>query len=141
MSLSESLPHLNAILNAIAACCLTAGYYFVRRRELDRHRACMISAAIVSGLFLISYIAHRFNAPIFEFRGQGWIRPVYYTLLISHVTLSIAIVPLVALTLWRAIKGRFEMHRKVARWAWPAWMYVSITGIIVYLMLYQVYPA
>lgn len=141
MPLTEVLPHLNAALNAVAACFLAAGYYFVRRRDFDRHRVCMISAATVSGLFLVSYVAHRFNAPIFEFLGQGWIRPVYYALLISHVTLSVAIVPLVALTLWRALKGRFEMHRKVARWAWPAWMYVSITGILVYLMLYQIYTA
>ncbi len=141
MALTEALPHLNAVLNAVAACFLAAGYYFVRRREFDRHRTCMLSAAVISGIFLVSYVAHRLNAPIFEFRGHGWIRPVYYTLLISHVTLSVAIVPLVAMTLWRALKGRFEMHRRIARWAWPAWMYVSITGIIVYLMLYQVYPA
>jgi putative membrane protein len=127
MHLTEILPHVNAALNAIAAIFLSAGYYFVRQRDFARHRACMVTAAAVSAVFLIP--------------GQGPVRYFYYTLLISHVTLSVAIVPLVALTLWRALKGRFELHRKVARWAWPAWMYVSITGILVYVMLYQVYKA
>lgn len=141
MSLTEALPHLNATLNATAAILLLGGYYFIRHGRIERHRACMIAAAIVSALFLVSYLTHRFYAPILQFRGPASLAIPYYTLLISHVTLSVAIVPLVALTLWRALKGRFLMHRRVARWAWPAWMYVSITGIAVYIVLYQVYPA
>jgi len=140
MSLIEALPHLNAILNATAAIFLSLGYYFIRSGQIERHRASMVTAAAVSAVFLVSYLAHRANAPILVFNGPDSLSIPYYTLLISHVALSIAIVPLVALTLWRAFKGRFELHRKVARWAWPAWMYVSITGIAVYWILYQVYP-
>lgn len=141
MSVTEVLPHVNAGLNALAAIFLIGGYYFIRNGRIDRHRFCMVIAAIVSALFLVSYLTHRFYAPILVFRGPSSLSIPYYTLLISHVTLSIAIVPLVALTLWRAAKGNFVMHRKVARWAWPAWMYVSVTGIFVYIVLYQVYPA
>jgi uncharacterized membrane protein YozB (DUF420 family) len=141
MSLIAALPHLNAILNATAAVFLTLGYYFIREGQIARHRACMVTAAAVSAVFLVSYLAHRANAPILVFNGPSALSIPYYTLLISHVFLSIAIVPLVALTLWRAFKGRFELHRKVARLAWPAWMYVSISGIAVYIVLYQVYPA
>lgn len=141
MSATEVLPHLNAILNTVAAVFLSAGYYFIRKGQIERHRACMIAAAIVSAVFLVSYLTHRLYAPILVFHGPSSLAVPYYSLLISHVTLSIAIVPLVALTLWRAVKGRFLMHRKVARWAWPAWMYVSVTGILVYVVLYQVYPA
>jgi uncharacterized membrane protein YozB (DUF420 family) len=100
----------------------------------------MISALIVSGLFLISYVTLRFYTPIFVFQGEGLIRIFYYILLISHVSLAIAIVPLVLFTVLRAFKERFEAHKKIARWTWPIWMYVSISGILVYLMLYQLYP-
>jgi len=141
MSLIQALPHLNAVLNAVAATFLAAGFYFIRRGEILRHRKMMITAAVISAIFLVSYLAHRANAPIFEFRGQGVVRPLYYGLLISHVALSVAIVPLVALTLWRALASRFDRHRRIARWTWPAWMYVSISGIFVYLMLYQMYPS
>ena len=141
MSLTAALPHLNAVLNAIAATCLAAGFYFIRRGDVARHRRMMLSAAVVSAVFLVSYLAHRANAPIFEFRGQGIVRPFYYALLISHVALSVAIVPLVVITLWRALASRFDRHRRIARFTWPAWMYVSISGIFVYLMLYQIYPA
>ena len=135
------LPHINAALNALAATLLAIGFYFIRRGDTRRHRAMMLSAAAVSAVFLVSYLAHRANAPIFEFRGQGIVRPLYYTLLISHVALSVAIVPLVAITLWRALASRFDRHRRIARYTWPAWMYVSVSGIFVYLMLYQLYPA
>lgn len=101
----------------------------------------MTGAAIVSGIFLISYVTLRMYAPIFHFAGQGFIRPIYYALLISHVILAIVIVPLVALTLTRALTRRFDKHKRIARIAWPIWMYVSISGILVYLMLYQIYPA
>ena len=140
MSLTAALPHLNAVLNATAAAFLAAGLYFIRRGDTLRHRKMMLTAAAVSGLFLVSYLAHRTNAPIFEFRGQGVVRAFYYALLISHVSLSVAIVPLVVMTLSRALARRFDRHRRIARWTWPAWMYVSLSGIAVYLMLYQIYP-
>jgi uncharacterized membrane protein YozB (DUF420 family) len=139
LSISD-LPHLNAILNAVAACFLMGGFIFIKSSNRNAHRLCMISALIVSGLFLISYVTLRFYTPIFVFQGEGLIRIFYYILLISHVSLAIAIVPLVLFTVLRAFKERFEAHKKIARWTWPIWMYVSISGILVYLMLYQLYP-
>ncbi len=134
------LPHLNAVLNAIAAVLLFFGFVFIRSGNRNAHKASMMAAAGVSGLFLISYVAHRFNAPIFVFPGQGGVRIFYYALLISHVSLSVVIVPLAALTLWRAATAKFPAHKRIARWTWPIWMYVSISGIAVYVMLYQLYP-
>ncbi len=141
MGLVQALPHLNGLLNATAAILLSAGFVFIRRGDIQRHRACMIAASCVSAVFLVSYLAHLANVPILQFHGPDALRPYYFTLLASHVALSIAIVPLVVLTLWRALHGRYQLHRKVARWTWPVWMYVSISGIVVYLLLYQVYPA
>lgn len=135
------LPHLNAALNAAAACFLIAGFVFIRLRARRAHRAAMITAAVISGLFLISYVSLRFYAPIFVFQGEGGIRVFYYVLLVSHVVLAMAIVPLAGFTLLRALTGRFDAHRRIARWTWPVWIYVSVTGILVYLMLYQLYPA
>lgn len=141
MTVATTLPHVNAILNAVAACFLLAGFVFIRRGDRNAHRAVMTGAAIVSGIFLVSYVTLRIYAPIFQFAGQGLIRPIYYALLISHVVLAMAIVPLVALTLTRALTRRFDAHKRIARIAWPVWMYVSLSGIVVYLMLYQIYPA
>ena len=134
------LPHLNAILNAIAGCFLLAGFVFIKFGNSSAHRLCMISALIVSGLFLISYVTLRFYTPIFVFQGEGLIKIFYYILLVSHVLLAMAIVPLVLFTVLRAFKERFAAHKKIARWTWPIWMYVSVSGILVYLMLYQLYP-
>ena len=139
LSVSD-LPHLNAILNAIAACFLVGGFIFVKSGNRDAHRLCMIAALVVSSLFLISYVTLRFYTPIFVFQGEGLIKVFYYILLISHVLLAMAIVPLVLITVIRAIKERFAAHKKIARWTWPIWMYVSVSGILVYLMLYQLYP-
>ncbi|NQV56691.1 MAG: DUF420 domain-containing protein [Rhodospirillales bacterium] len=135
------LPHVNAVLNAAAACFLMAGFIFIRSGHRDAHRAAMLGAASISGLFLISYVTLRFYAPIFVFQGLGAVRIFYYIVLVSHVALAMAIVPLVAMTLVRALTGRFDAHKRIARWAWPVWMYVSLSGIFVYLMLYQIYPA
>ncbi len=134
-----SLAPLNATLNAIAACFLTAGYVFIRRKRIAAHRLSMLCAFGVSVLFLISYLVYHYHVGDVRFRGQGWIRPVYFTLLITHVTLSAAIVPLAIITLSRALAGRFDRHRRIARWTWPIWMYVSVTGVIVYLMVYRIY--
>jgi len=141
MTVATTLPHVNAVLNAIAACFLLAGFVFIRRGNRNAHRAAMIGAATVSGIFLVSYVILRMYAPIFQFAGQGVIRPIYYAVLISHVILAIVIVPLVALTLTRALRQRFDAHKRIARITWPIWMYVSLSGIFVYLMLYQIYPA
>jgi putative membrane protein len=134
------LPHLNAVLNGIAACLLISGFFFIKSGNRFAHRWCMVAALTVSGLFLISYVTLRFYTPIFVFQGEGAIRIFYYILLISHVLLAMAIVPLVLITVLRAFKDRFAAHKKIARWTWPVWMYVSVSGILVYLMLYQLYP-
>lgn len=139
MTIVSTLPHLNAVLNAAAAVTLLIGFIFIRRKNIDAHRRSMITAMAISAVFLISYVTLRFYAPIFEFRGEGIIRPIYFTLLVSHVLLAIAIVPLVIITVFRALSARFDKHKKIARWTWPVWMYVSVSGIVVYLMLYQIY--
>ena len=139
MNAIEILPHLNAGLNAAAAVCLGIGFVLIRLGAKRAHR--MLTAAGISGLFLISYVTLRFFAPIFAFQGEGAIRIFYFILLASHVVMAMAIVPLAGLTLYRGLSGKFDQHRRIARWTWPVWMYVSITGIAVYLMLYQFFPA
>jgi len=133
------LAPLNSALNATAAMLLLAGYYCIRRRWVRLHRAFMLSALTVSAAFLISYSVYHYNVGDVRFQGRGWVRPVYFTILTSHVFLAAAIVPLVLVTVWRALKGNFRRHRRLARWTWPIWIYVSITGVIVYLLCYQLY--
>jgi putative membrane protein len=135
-----TLPLLNAVFNSIAAVLLVAGLIFIRRGAVRAHRACMLSAVGVSVAFLVSYITYHAHAGDVRFLGRGLIRPVYFTILITHITLAFVIVPLVIITLWRALAGRFGAHRAIARWTWPIWMYVSVTGVIVYLMVYRLYP-
>ena len=136
------LPTLNAILNATSGVLITIGFFLIRRGRIAAHRACMIGAVISSSLFLISYLVYHigFKAGVSRFTGTGWIRPVYFGILISHTILAITIVPLIAVTLTRALRGRFILHRRIARWTFPMWLYVSVTGVIVYLMLYHFYP-
>lgn len=131
------LPALNASLNATSAVLLAVGYYFIRSGQRDKHRACMIAALIVSGLFLTSYVIYHLQVGSVPFQKQGAIRLVYFTILITHVILAAAIVPMVLITVSRALKARFPQHKAIARWTLPLWIYVSVTGVIVYLMLYQ----
>jgi putative membrane protein len=131
------LPALNATLNAIAAIFLTLGYICIKTRRIAQHKACMIAAFVTSTLFLISYLTYHAQVGSRPFQGQGSIRIVYFTILITHVILAAAIVPLVLITLTRGLRNQFAKHRAIARWTLPLWMYVSITGVIVYLMLYQ----
>ena len=131
------LPPLNASLNAISACCLLAGYVAIRRGKMAVHIGCMSMACLVSVLFLTSYLIYHVQVGSVPFRGTGWIRPVYFTLLISHTTLAIVIVPLVLRTLLLAARKQFDRHAAIARWTLPLWFYVSVTGVIVYGMLYQ----
>ena len=138
---TSDLPAVNATLNAISACLLTAGYVFVRRRDIARHKFCMLSAVCVSAIFLVCYVTYHALHGSTRFTHQGAIRWVYFAILISHVLLAVAIVPMVIITLLRALRGQFERHRAIARWTLPAWLYVSVTGVLVYLMLYQWYPA
>jgi putative membrane protein len=133
------LPHLTAALNATAMVLLLIGFALIRSGRRRLHRSVMLAAVGTSGLFLLAYVAYHLTQPIFAFRGQGAIRPVYYTLLVSHVVLAAMVAPMIATTLWRALAGRFETHRGLARWTLPVWLYVSASGIIVYAMLYHLY--
>jgi uncharacterized membrane protein YozB (DUF420 family) len=138
MSVSD-LPLLNASLNATSAILLTTGYILIRRGHVRRHKAMMISACVVSALFLTSYVIYHAHAGSRPFPGRGPIRVFYFAVLISHVLLAAAIVPLVLVTLTRGLRERFDAHVRVARWTFPIWVYVSVTGVLVYLMLYRLY--
>jgi putative membrane protein len=132
------LPAVNASLNGIAAILLTCGYVMIRRRRIETHRRFMLAAFVTSALFLVSYLIYHANVGSRPFPGQGPIRRVYYTILITHVVLAAAILPLALITLTHALRARFERHVPIARWTLPIWLYVSVTGVIVYLMLYQI---
>jgi putative membrane protein len=134
------LPHLNALLNGTSALLLFSGYGFIRARNVSAHRACQITALVVSLLFLASYLTYHYHHGTTRFQGTGLVRPLYFTILTSHTILAIVIVPLVALSFYRAFRGDFIRHRRIARITLPLWLYVSVTGVIVYLMLYQIYP-
>lgn len=134
------LPHLNAFLNGTSAVLLFTGYSFIRARNVVAHRACQIAALIVSSLFLASYLTYHYHHGSTRFLGTGFVRPVYFTILTSHTILAIVIVPLIFLTFYRALRGDFLRHRRIARVTLPLWLYVSVTGVIVYLMLYHFYP-
>ncbi len=138
MSISD-LPALNASLNAISAMFLLLGYFFIRTKQVNRHKAAMLAAFSTSILFLVSYLVYHYHVGSKPFPGQGWIRSVYFVILISHVVLAAAIGPLAIATLTLAWKERFQTHRRLARWTLPLWLYVSLTGIVVYLMIYQIY--
>ena len=134
------LPHLNAFLNSTSALFLIAGYGFIRGGRIQAHRNCQVTAVATSTLFLISYLTYHYYHGDTRFLGQGLVRPFYFAILISHVILAIVIVPLVLITLYRAVRLDFIRHRRIARWTLPLWLYVSVTGVIVYLMLYHIYP-
>ena len=131
------LPALNASLNLLATLFLLAGYVFVRQRRVGPHRLCMLGALGASAAFLTSYLVYHYHVGSRPFTGTGLLRVIYFAILISHVLLAIAIVPLVLMTVSRALSGRFDPHRRIARITWPLWMYVSVTGVVVYLMLYR----
>jgi uncharacterized membrane protein YozB (DUF420 family) len=133
------LPALNATLNAIAAVLLVVGYRLIRRGRRQAHRRAMLAAFGTSTLFLVSYVVYHANAGSRPFPGQGPIRIVYFAILVTHVILAAAIVPLVLITLVHGLRERFDRHRRIARWTLPLWLYVSVTGVLVYLMLYQMY--
>jgi uncharacterized membrane protein YozB (DUF420 family) len=128
-------------LNGTSAVLLFSGYLFIRSGNVAAHRTCQVSALVVSILFLASYLTYHFNHGTTRFQGTGLARPIYFTVLTSHTILAIVIVPLVALTFYRAFRRDFIRHRRIARITLPLWLYVSITGVIVYLMLYQIYPS
>jgi len=135
----ENLPAVNASLNALAACWLVTGWFLIRARRVRAHAFSMIAAFVTSGLFLASYLYYHAHHGSTPFRGTGTARLVYFTLLISHSILAIAVVPLAILSLILGLRGLFPRHRAVARWALPIWLYVSVTGVVVYWMLYRLY--
>ena len=138
---TEDLPLVNACLNATAAMLLSIGWLAIKRRNVGLHKACMGSAFATSILFLASYLVYHYVHGSTPFPGQGWIRPVYYAILITHVVLAAAVPPLAVAVLWRALKGRFADHARLARVALPIWLYVSVTGVAIYVLLYRLYPA
>ena len=131
------LPALNATLNGVATVFLVAGYVLIRRRRIAAHRASMLAAVAASALFLISYVIYHANAGSKPFTGTGPIRALYFFILLTHIVLAAAIVPMVLMTLSRALRGRFDRHAAIARWTLPIWLYVSVTGVVVYWMLYR----
>ena len=138
----HDLPVVNASLNALSTVFLTLGYIFIKQRKQNAHRNCMISAFITSAIFLACYLTYHITVKaVTKFQGQGIVRPIYFSILITHIILAITIVPMILITLSRAQKQRFDRHKKIARWTWPLWMYVSVTGVIVYMMLYKWFPA
>ena len=142
----QDLPLINAILNSCSALLLPAGYVAIKRDQKERHKRCMVSALITSTLFLTCYVIYHvgmqrvYGSAHTRFVDPAWFRPWYLALLASHLLLAIAIVPMVLMTVYHAIRGNFEKHRKIARWTWPCWMYVSVTGVVIYLLLYRIFP-
>jgi uncharacterized membrane protein YozB (DUF420 family) len=136
-------PPFNATLNAVTGILIVSGFLLIRRGRVALHRACMISAVISSSLFLISYVTYHigYGAGVTRFAGTGWVRPLYLVILISHTILAVTVVPFVIVTLTRALRGQFRRHRSIARYTFPIWLYVSVTGVIVYFMLYHLYPS
>jgi len=142
----QDLPLINAILNSCSALLLLAGYVAIKRDQKERHKRCMVSALITSTLFLTCYVIYHvgmqrvYGSAHTRFVDPAWFRPWYLALLASHLLFAIAIVPMVLMTVYHAIRGNFEKHRKIARWTWPCWMYVSVTGVVIYLLLYRIFP-
>jgi uncharacterized membrane protein YozB (DUF420 family) len=133
------LPVINASLNGISAILLVTAHRMIKRGRVTAHRRLMLAAVAASFLFLISYLYYHAHAGLHYFRGHGWMRPVYFSILTSHTILAAAIVPLVAVTLFRAWRERFDKHRIIARWTYPLWLYVSVTGVVIYFMLYRIF--
>lgn len=131
------LPAVNATLNGATALLLSAGYAMIRRRKILAHKTCMLSAFAVSTVFLASYLYYHAHAGVRHFEGRGWIRPVYFAILVSHTVLAAAIVPLAITTVVLGLSSRFPKHQRIARWTLPLWLYVSLTGVAVYLLLYR----
>ena len=130
-------PALNASLNGASGILLVVGHSFIQRGKVAAHRACMLAAFLCSTVFLACYLYYHFHAGVIRFHGQGWIRPVYFTLLLSHTILAVVVVPMVLVTLARALRSDFARHRAIARWTYPIWLYVSVTGVMVYFFVYQ----
>jgi putative membrane protein len=139
MSVSD-LPAVNATLNFTSAVLLTFGWAYIKRNNQRAHKNCMIAAFCTSTLFLACYLYYHYHARSTRFVDPAWFKPIYLTILLTHTVLAVAIVPMIFIAFNRAFKERFEAHKKIARWTWPIWMYVSVTGVVIYLLLYQIFP-
>ena len=139
MTLSD-LPAVNACLNGASATFLTLGYIYIKRQKQIAHRNCMIAALCTSTAFLTCYLVYHYFAGRTTFQNPQWFRPIYLFILLTHTILAVAIVPMVLITVMKAIQRRWEAHKRIARWTWPIWIYVSITGVVIYLLLYQIFP-
>jgi uncharacterized membrane protein YozB (DUF420 family) len=131
------LPTINAVLNGSSAVLLSLGYYFIRRRRIAAHQICMSTAFVVSGMFLVTYVVHHYEVGSVRFAGPSWLKTIYLGVLIPHVALSAVMLPMALTTLTHAWRGRFDRHRRIARWTLPIWLYVSVSGVAVYWMLYH----
>ena len=134
------LPHVNAALNGATIVFLAAGLAYIRTGRRSEHRACMIGALAVSAAFLVTYLIYHFNAGLAKFGGEGVIRPIYFSILIIHILIAAAITPMVPITAYRALTGQFDRHRRIARWTWPLWMFVAVSGLVVYGMAVHLFP-
>ncbi len=133
----HDLPAVNASLNALSAILLLLGYVLIRQRRIETHRKVMIAAFVTSSIFLICYVVYHAQVGSVRFTRQGFVRPLYFVILVTHVTLAAAVVPLALITLSRGLSARYARHRAIARWTFPIWLYVSVTGVLVYVLLYQ----
>jgi len=136
----SDLPAVNASLNGLSTIFLLFGFRFIRRKNVPAHYRCMLSAVVTSTLFLVCYLTYHFKVGRTVFKDPAWFRPIYIMLLLTHTILAVTIVPMVIITLSRALRQRFDKHKKIARWTWPLWMYVSVTGVVIYFLLYQIFP-
>ena len=134
---TAELPSVNAALNSLSAAFLTLGFLFIKSKNIKAHKTCMLAAFASSSLFLISYLVYHYQVGSVPFKGQGAIRVFYFTVLLTHTILAVVVVPMALITLFRALKENFPAHRRIARWTFPIWLYVSLTGVLVYVMLYR----
>jgi len=141
MNIISVLPHIQAALNLTAISLMTIGYYYIRQQNQTAHRACMIAALVISTLFFIAYLYYHSQVGNVQFAGQGFIRPLYFSILISHVLLAVLVVPLILITLSFALKDKFVTHRRFGHFSLPVWLYVSVTGVIVYILAFHIYPS
>jgi putative membrane protein len=140
MDITSYLPPLQATLNTISACLIMAAYYYIRRGKKRAHKTCMVSALVVSTLFLISYLYYHTKVGYVPFSGQGFIRPIYFLILFSHILLAVVILPMIVLTVTFALRDRITLHQRMTRWTLPLWLYVSVTGVLIYLFGFHLYP-
>lgn len=140
MDITPYLPPLQATLNAISACLIVAAYVFIRKGDKRTHKICMVSALVVSTLFLVSYLYYHSQVGYMPFSGQGFIRPIYFLILFSHIILAVVILPMIVLTVTFALRDRIALHQRITRWTLPLWLYVSVTGVLIYLFGFHLYP-